>query len=117
MSSGSFLRGVPCGIHPSPRSATRRSAGLPYPPIPIGGGGWFPRPRRFAVPPDPDRRARLLPRPRPLAKLLRRPLRAGKHGELVGPRGDDRVDRLVGERAAIGERSSEHLELGFDVTG
>ncbi len=39
MSSGSCLRGVPCGIQPSPRAATRRSAGLPEPPIQIGGRG------------------------------------------------------------------------------
>ena len=39
MSSGSWSSGVACGIQPSPTRATRRSAGLPEPPIQIGGCG------------------------------------------------------------------------------
>ena len=77
MSSGICLRGVPCGIQPSPRSATRRSAGLPDPPIQIGGRGCCTGRGRSPT----------------SSKLQSRPLCSG-HSSVQ--RGDDRVDRLVG---------------------
>ena len=97
MSSGSCLRGVPCGIQPSPRAATRRERGL-------------------AVPADPDRRTRVLHRPRPLTDVLEAPVLTGVLGPFVGERGGDRVDGFVRARAALLERNAEHLELAFDVT-
>ena len=98
MSSGSWRRGVPCGIQPSP---ARRDAAQ----------------RGLARPADPDRRARLLHRPRPLPDVLEAPAGPGVLRPLVGERGGDRVDRFVGDRTALGERDAERVELAFDVTG
>ena len=76
-----------------------------------------PAQRGLARSADPDRRARLLHRARPLPDVLEAPARAGVLRPLVGERDGDRVDRLVGDRAALGERHAERVELAFDVAG
>ena len=72
--------------------------------------------RGLAVAAHPDRRTRVLHRPRPLTDVLEAPVVPTVLGPFVGERGGDRVDRFVRARAALLERNAEHLELTFDVT-
>ena len=90
MAAGMSFFNVPCGSQPSPRSAARRMAAFDDPPIQMGG------------PPGLDRAG-------PLPEVARAPL--------VGERGANRVDRFVGELAAVGERDAEQVELRLDMAG
>ena len=99
MSSGELVGGVcPAGSNRRRARATRRSAGLPDPPIQIGGRGCCTGRGRCPT----------------SLKLQRGP---GVLGPLVGAAPRDRVDRFVGDRTALGERDAERVELAFDVTG
>ena len=98
MSSASWSGGVACGIHPSPIARDAPQRGL----------------ARSA---DPDRRVRLLHRTRPLADVRPLPTRSVVRRPLVVQRADDRVERLVGDRAPLRERHAERVELAFDVAG
>ena len=66
---------------------------------------------------DPDRRVRLLHRSRALADIGVRPAWPVVRRPFVGPRREDRVDRLVGDRAAARERHAERVEFALDVAG
>ena len=98
MSSASRSGGVACGIQPSPTVRDPAQRGL----------------ARAA---DPDRRVRLLHRTRPLADVGVLPARpsCGAHSSVQ--RAEDRVDRLVGDRAPLRERDAERVELALHVAG
>ena len=98
MSSASRSGGVACGIQPSPTRATRRSAGLPEPPIQIGGCGCCTGRGLW-----------------PTSAYFQRAPSCGAHSS--SHEREDRVDRLVGDRAALRERNAERVELAFHVTG
>ena len=71
--------------------------------------------RPGAPPPDHDRR-RLLHRPRKRVDPRERDKSPAETRLGLQPQRPNRVDRLVGARALVGERNPERVELGFQVT-